>query len=68
MVEDAAGNPSIEEDNHLKAAEKFFDLARATTNPFMRAYYEAIALRYLSSQGELKRSSVVASGGKPDRR
>jgi hypothetical protein len=27
MGEDAAGNPSIEEDNPLKAAEEFFDLA-----------------------------------------
>jgi hypothetical protein len=30
------GNPSIEKDNHLKAAEEFFELARTTTNPFMR--------------------------------
>jgi hypothetical protein len=66
MGEDA-GNPSIEEDNHLKAAEEFFDLARTTTNPFMRAYYEAVALRSLSSQGELRRSSEVASRGESDR-
>jgi hypothetical protein len=55
MGDDAAGNPSIEKDNHLKAAEEFFELARTTTNPFIRAYYEAVALRYLSSQGNLSR-------------
>jgi hypothetical protein len=67
MREDAAGNPSIEEDKYLKTAEEFFGLARTATNSFMRAYYEAVALRYLSSQGELKRSSEVASRGAPDR-
>jgi hypothetical protein len=35
-------------------AEEFFGLARTATSPFMRAYYEAVALRYFSSQGELR--------------
>jgi hypothetical protein len=47
-------NPSSTEDRNLKAADEFFDLARGAPNPFMRAYYERVALRYLSSEGELK--------------
>jgi hypothetical protein len=37
----------------LKAAEEFFALARAASSPFMRAYYQRIAERYLSSEGEV---------------
>jgi hypothetical protein len=40
-------------DRNLDAADKFFDLARATTSPFMRAYYQRVAARYLSTEGEL---------------
>jgi hypothetical protein len=35
----------------LDAADKFFDLARTTTSPFMRAYYQRVAARYLSTEG-----------------
>ena len=38
----------------LKAAEDFFALAKNAGSPFMRAYYQRVAERYLSSQGELK--------------
>jgi hypothetical protein len=38
----------------LKAAEDFFKLAKNASSPFMRAYYQRVAERYLSSQGELK--------------
>ena len=55
-------------DRYLKAAEEFFALARATTTPFMRAYYQRVAQQYLSLAGELRRSSDMASGGEPDRR
>jgi hypothetical protein len=49
------------QDRYLKAAEEFFALARTTTTPFMRAYYERVAQQYLSSAGELRRPSDVAS-------
>jgi hypothetical protein len=45
----------------LKAAEEFFGLAKNASSPFMQAYYRRVAERYLSSQGELKRSREVAS-------
>jgi hypothetical protein len=38
----------------LKAAEEFFGLARTASSPFMRAYYQRVAERYLSSEGELR--------------
>jgi hypothetical protein len=38
----------------LKAAEEFFALAKTATSLFMCAYYQRVAERYLSSQGELK--------------
>ena len=41
-------------DPYLKAADEFLALSKTATTPFMRAYYERIALRYLSSEGELK--------------
>jgi hypothetical protein len=40
-------------DRNLDAADKFFNLARTTTSPFMRAYYQRVAARYLSTEGEL---------------
>ena len=51
----------------LKAADEFFDLARKASTPFMRTYYERVALRYLLSEGELKRPSDAASTGEPGR-
>jgi hypothetical protein len=54
-------------DRYLKAAEEFFALARATTTPFMRSYYERVAQQYLSSAGELRRPSDMASVGGPSR-
>jgi hypothetical protein len=41
-------------DPYLKAADKFMALSKTAETPFMRAYYERVALRYLSSEGELK--------------
>ena len=33
----------------LKAAEDFFKLAKNASSPFMRAYYQRVAERYLAS-------------------
>jgi hypothetical protein len=41
-------------DPYLKAADEFLALSKTAETPFMRAYYERIALRYRSSEGELK--------------
>ena len=52
----------------LKAAEEFFELARAASSPFMRAYYQRVAERYLSSDGELRplgRQSVAQPRERP---
>jgi hypothetical protein len=46
-------DPSSRLDRELKAAE-CFALSRTATSPFMRAYYQRIGERYLSSQGELR--------------
>jgi hypothetical protein len=35
-------------------AEEFFVLTKTAPSPFMRSYYQRVAERYLSSQGELK--------------
>ena len=40
-------------DQHVKEATKYFDEAKAAASPFLRAYYQRVAERYLSSQGEL---------------
>ena len=40
-------------DPYLKAADEFLALSKAAETPFMRAYYERVALRYLSSEGKL---------------
>ena len=40
-------------EENRKEAEKFSDLAKAASSPFLRAYYWHTALRYLSSEGEL---------------
>jgi hypothetical protein len=45
-------NSRLERD--LKAAEEFFELARTTSSRFMRAYYQRVAERYLSSEGEVR--------------
>jgi hypothetical protein len=41
-------------DHDLKEATKYFDEAKAASSPFLRAYYQRVAERYLSSQGELR--------------
>jgi len=46
--------PNSRLDRDLKAAEEFFELARTTSSPFMRAYYQRVAERYLSSEGEVR--------------
>jgi hypothetical protein len=45
-------------DHHLKEATKYYDEAKAAASPFLRAYYQRVAERYLSSQGELKLPEV----------
>ena len=39
---------------YLKVTDEFLALSKTAETPFMRAYYERIALRYLSSEGDLK--------------
>jgi hypothetical protein len=41
-------------DPYLKAADEFLALSKTAATPFMRAYYERVALRYLSSEGQTK--------------
>ncbi len=41
-------------DPHLRAADEFLALSKTAATPFMRAYYERVALRYLSSDGQMK--------------
>jgi hypothetical protein len=47
-------DPSSTLGRELKAAEDFFALAKSASSPFMRVYYQRVAERYLSSEGELK--------------
>jgi len=47
-------DPTSRLDRELKAADEFFALSRTATSPFMRAYYQRVGERYLSSQGELR--------------
>jgi hypothetical protein len=49
-------------DPYLKAADEFFALSKTAETPFMRAYYERIALRYLSSEGGLKAIAQEKAG------
>jgi hypothetical protein len=51
---DMQDHPLSADDPNLKAADEFLALAKTAPTPFMRAYYERVALRYLSSQGGLK--------------
>jgi hypothetical protein len=53
--------PNSRLDRDLKAAEEFFELARTASSPFMRAYYQRIAERYLLSEGDLKRHGDTAA-------
>jgi hypothetical protein len=50
-------DPSTRLDRELKAADECFALSRTATSPFMRAYYQRVGERYLSSQGELRAPS-----------
>jgi hypothetical protein len=50
-------DPESRHGRELKAAEEFFALARTTHIPFMRSYYQRVAERYLSSNGELREST-----------
>jgi hypothetical protein len=49
-------------DPYLKAADEFLALSKTAETPFMRAYYERVALRYLSSEGELKAAAGQGEG------
>jgi hypothetical protein len=50
-------------DRYLKAADEFSDLAKTAPTPFMRAYFERVALRYRSSEGELKEGESAPISG-----
>jgi hypothetical protein len=50
-------------DRYLKAADEFSDLAKTAPTPFMRAYFERVALRYRSSEGELKEGESAPVSG-----
>jgi hypothetical protein len=39
-------------ERNRKETEKFFDLAKSASSPFLRAYYSRIAERYLSFEEE----------------
>jgi hypothetical protein len=41
-------------ERNRKEAEKFSELAKTASFPFLRSYYWHIALRYLSQEGELR--------------
>ena len=45
-------NPS--NDPYLKAADEFLALSKTAATPFKRAYYERVALRHLSSEGQME--------------
>jgi hypothetical protein len=65
-------DPSSRLDRELKAAEEFFELARTASSPFMRAYYQRIAERYLSSEGEVRSrrgdtAATIVTGTRPSR-
>jgi hypothetical protein len=64
-------DPLSRADRNLKAADKYFDLARTASIPFMRAYYQRIAERYLSSEREFStteysRTRAAAMAGSSD--
>jgi hypothetical protein len=46
---------------YLKAADEYFELARSAPTPFVKVYYERVALRYLSSEGEFRRQGKTFS-------
>jgi hypothetical protein len=52
----AVTDSSARMERNRQEAEKFSDLAKAASSPFLRAYYWNTALRYLSSEGELSRA------------
>jgi hypothetical protein len=49
-------------DLYLKVADEYSDLAKTASTPFMRAYFERVALRYRSSEGELKEGESAPIG------
>jgi hypothetical protein len=58
-VEGVVQDPLSSADRNLKAADDFFEVARNASSPFMRAYYQRVAVRYLSTEGELKAPSKL---------
>jgi hypothetical protein len=55
-------SPLSNADLYLKVADECSDLAKTAPTPFMRAYFERVALRYRSSEGELKERESAPSG------
>jgi hypothetical protein len=51
-------------DRYLRAADEYFEFARSATTPFVKAYYERVSLRYLSSEGELRRQGAASISGR----
>jgi hypothetical protein len=48
-------------DRNVKSADEFFDLAKTATSPFMRAYYQRVVVRYLSSEGDSSEGELRAA-------
>jgi hypothetical protein len=55
----AAGMPRV------PPRTKYFELAKAASSPFMRAYYQRVAERYLSAHGELRPPLAPRLSGQP---
>jgi hypothetical protein len=48
-------DPSRRADRYQKVAGEYYDLAKAATSPFLRAYYQRTAEEYrVRAQGELR--------------
>jgi hypothetical protein len=47
-------DPNSRQDRDLKAAEEFFGVGQDRILPFMRAYYQRVAERDLSSEREVR--------------
>jgi hypothetical protein len=59
----------IRMEQNRKEAEKFSDLAKSASSPFLRAYYSRIAERYLSFEEKCPpvRPPIPNRGGRTER-
>jgi hypothetical protein len=53
-------DPITRADLYWKESAKHSDLAKNASTPFLRSYYQRIAERYLTSEGELRRPESEA--------